>query len=126
MKTSNLPELPNSQLSNPQLPNPQLSDAQISLLKQQDDHQYTFALEALKTQERDRAAEREYRRDLYRIRSKTWIWRTAIIAVFALGALILNKEQFMLEALKYSALVFGGGGIGYFYGRRKAQKNPQQ
>lgn len=43
------------------------------------------------------------------------------MAGFLLAALWLDKEEFLTEALRYLAVLFGGGGIGYLYGYRKGQ-----
>jgi len=90
-------------------------------LKQQDNHQYNYSLEVLKAQERDRAAERVHIQVLHEKARSAWIWRSLVVAGFLLAALWLDKEEFLTEALRYLAVLFGGGGIGYLYGYRKGQ-----
>ncbi len=117
METNNLP-VPGA--------NPQPSSEQLELLKQQDNNQLNYSLELLKAQERDRAAERAHIQALHEKSGRAWIWRSLILAGFLLAALYLGKEEFLTEALRYLAVLFGGGGIGYLYGYRKGQNRPMQ
>ena len=99
-------------------------EAEMALRKQLDDHQYEFALASLQAQERDREAERAHNR----ISQKNALWFFAgtgfVILIITIAAFCLNKEQFLLECIKYLAVGGGGGGIGYFFGYRRA-KNQQ-
>lgn len=98
------------------------SDEQISLWKQQDEHQFEYSLEVLKAQERDRNNTRNFSDAIHKRTTRAWIYRSIVLAVFILIALYLGKDQFLLESMKYLALLFGGGGIGYLYGYKKGSQ----
>jgi len=93
----------------------------LALQKQRDDHQYQYALAALQTQERDREAERAHNRISQKngIRFLSGLGLTVLIITVA--AFYFNKEQFLLECVKIMFVGGGGGGIGYFFGYKKAK-----
>lgn len=101
---------------------PSTTPERLEILKQKDEHQYTYALEVLKAKERDRVEERKFIQQMHNKSNRTWLWRLFMICAFLLIALYMGKEKFLTDALQYLAVLLGGGGIGYVYGYRKGQR----
>lgn len=97
--------------------------SEITLEKQKDTHQYEYALESLKAQERDRQDERNHDREILKGKVKHAFWGGLVFLVF-LGYLVtIGKDAVALKliagAVTIGSLAFGS----YQLGKNKAKKN---
>ena len=116
---SDEPVIPANVISNPSL--------QVELEKQKDEHAFQYAVSALEAQERDRKAHREYSLHCQKYAGRLLLVAGILITAVIIVAFYCNKEDFLLEALKYIIVGSGGGGIGYSIGiRRKSRSEGQE
>jgi hypothetical protein len=95
---------------------------ELELKKYLDDHQYAYAIAALQAQERDREAERVHNRHGQQLFLKLVCGIGFVVMVITIAAFSLNKENFLLECLKYMFIGGGGGGLGYVIGWKRGRK----
>lgn len=93
----------------------------IERLKQLDTYQYEYAKQALYAQAQDQREVREHMQANTKAGLKFCTMLFGVIVVVILSAFALDKEQFVLEALKYVFVGAGGGGLGYVAGFKKGQ-----
>jgi len=101
----------------------ELQQYQAETERKKIDHAQEYSLKALDAQLLDRQEERVSQ-------SKTtmlsfWILLPVVPGILGIAwyALYANKEQFIIEVLKYLATFAGGGGVGYFFAHKKAARS---
>jgi hypothetical protein len=110
---------------NETLPAENNSATDVTLLQQQDNHQFEFAMAGLQAQERDREKEREHNRASQKIALKFFCGLGLVILIITITALCLDKEQFIRECIHYIAVGGGGWGAGYYFGYKRRSKEMQ-
>ena len=121
---ANLPSLTPEvmqQLAQNQARELQIRAEELQLKKQQDQHGYSYAQEALKVQAADRADER---REWARSRKHTFAFVIIMVGVVLafLGFLVaIDKDAVALELIKAAVYLGGGGFAGFYYGKTKGR-----
>jgi hypothetical protein len=95
----------------------ELRQNELSLKKQQDDHSYDFAREALKVKADDRASERFHDRETQKIRFIFVGIVVIIITGLVAYSLFLGKENFAMEIIKAAIFLLSGGAGGFAIGK---------
>jgi len=108
-------------LDNDNSPAAPSANVDLELHKQRDNNQYQYALAALQAQERDREAERAHNRVSQKTGLLFFIGIGVFVTLITFAAFYMDKEQFLLDCLRYLAVLFGGGGIGYYWGYCRAK-----
>ncbi len=93
----------------------------LSLQKQVDQHQFEYSSAALLSQERDRNAQRDHNLASQKISLIAFCCLLLAVVSIVIAAFFLNKDSFLSDCLKYIFGGFGGGGIGYFFGYKRAK-----
>jgi hypothetical protein len=84
-----------------------------------ENHQFDYSMAVLAAQERDRHAERTYSHQSRKVAALVCCLCVIGVIVLTVIAFVMNKEEFLLECVKYLAVGGGGGGLGYVFGYRK-------
>lgn len=94
---------------------------EISLRAIEADRQFQFAMAVLNAQKEDRESERTFCKHAQKLGVRVLLGMGIILLIITITAFFYDKEQFLLECLKYLATFGGGGGIGYAIGLRRGQ-----
>ena len=96
---------------------------ELELRKQEDEHAYEFANNAVAAQGVDRQDARRHRETIIHKISVLSFCLALLFIAFLSFALFIGKEQIVSEIIKGIAYVIGGGAGGFVYGRyRKTAK----
>lgn len=99
---------------------------ELALQKQKDSNSFDFARESLGIKKSDRE---DQRRHEARQRKATYLFVTAILAIFSMVvcySLFMGKEAFATEVIKTLAYIFTGGMGGYGIARYQAHRQEKR
>lgn len=99
---------------------------ELDLKNKEEDHAFEYAKGALDAQASDLKDRRGFIRTLVRWGLVAGVILSFIIVGFFCFALWLDKDQIVLEILKYTFILLGGGGAGYAIGKRRRQTDTDQ
>lgn len=97
----------------------ELKNRQLELEKQKDDHAFEWAKKSIDAQVVDREKQRAFH---LRGRRNVFIFATIIVVLFVgllISALMMNKDQVVMEIIKAVIFITTGGAGGYAVGRNK-------
>jgi cation transport ATPase len=99
---------------------------ELQLRLKEIDHNAKRAQDMLAAQERDREKEREHDRRMTRGRLIFWGLVLFAVLIFVGVALSMNKDAFVMEALKLLATFFAGGASGYGVAKMTKSKDDEE
>jgi hypothetical protein len=105
----------------------QIKEVELGLREKALEHSHSYAIKSLEANERDRKEQRKFFTNI--VKHSTWIGVAVIIIFAALVSYILylNKEQILIDIIKYVFIAGGSGTGGYYIGKnRKTEKNDEK
>ena len=97
-------------------------NGELSLRSKRDDHLYDLAIKSIEAEERSYKSEYEYRKTTSRYVMLFLLAVFVIMVILTIFAFYLGKEDFLEKCLAHVVGIFGGGGIGYAWGRHRRGK----
>jgi hypothetical protein len=97
----------------------------VELEDKKDQRQFEYAKQNLQIVAADQEAWRQHSKETLHIRLKYYTALAFIVGVFSMVALLQGEKDLLLSLLHDLGLLFGGGGVGYFFCYRRMQISRQ-